>query len=62
MTTVLNELAKNFPKAYGHALTIKSIRMMLSNERRTVRQMVNNGMLSEKDDGRTDEEDRRTDR
>lgn len=63
MTTVLNELAKNFPKAYGHALTIKSIRMMLSNERRTVRQMVNNGMLSEKDaeermkkiDERTDE-------
>lgn len=63
MGTFIGNLAENFPKAYGHALTVKSIRMLLSNERRTVRQMVNSGMLSEKDaerllndiDDRTDE-------
>ena len=49
MGTFIGNLAKNFPKAYGHALTVKSIRMLLSNERRTVRQMVNSGMLAEKD-------------
>lgn len=63
MGAFISNLAQNFPKAYGHALTIKSIRMLLSNERRTVKQMVNSGMLSEKDaekllndiDDRTDE-------
>ena len=49
MSAFINNLADNFPKAYGHALTIKSIRMLLSNERRTVKQLINNGMLSEKD-------------
>lgn len=63
MSTFINNLANSFPKAYGHALTIKSIRMLLSNERRIVKQLINNGMLSEKDaerlldgiDERTDE-------
>lgn len=63
MGTFIGNLAENFPKAYGHALTVKSIRMLLSNERRTVKQMVNSGMVSEKDaekllddiDDRTDE-------
>lgn len=36
MSAFINNLADNFPKAYGHALTIKSIRMLLSNERHTV--------------------------
>jgi len=63
MSAFINNLADNFPKAYGHALTIKSIRMLLSNERHTVKQLISNGMLSEKDaeiilddiDERTDE-------
>ena len=41
--------ADEFPKAYGHALTLKSIRMLLSNEKRTVKQMINNGIITEKD-------------
>ena len=62
MSTFINNLADNFPKAYGHALTIKSIRMLLSNERRTVKQLINNGMLSEKDAERLlDDIDERTD-
>lgn len=62
MSTFINNLADNFPKAYGHALTIKSIRMLLSNERRTVKQLINNGMLSEKDAERIlDDIDERTD-
>ena len=62
MSAFINNLADNFPKAYGHALTIKSIRMLLSNERRTVKQLINNGMLSEKDAERLlDDIDERTD-
>lgn len=62
MSAFINNLADNFPKAYGHALTIKSIRMLLSNERRTVKQLINNGMLSEKDAERIlDDIDERTD-
>lgn len=49
METLINELAESFPKAYRHALTQKSIRMLLSNERRTVRQLVSSGILPEKD-------------
>lgn len=63
MDIVIAKLAKEFPKAYRHALTQKAIRMLLSNERRTVHQMVSDGVLSEKDaepiyeslDERTDE-------
>lgn len=62
MSAFINNLADNFPKAYGHALTIKSIRMLLSNERRTVKQLINNGMLSEKDAERLlDDIEERTD-
>lgn len=62
MSAFINNLADNFPKAYGHALTIKSIRMLLSNERRTVKLLINNGMLSEKDAERLlDDIDERTD-
>lgn len=62
MSAFINNLADNFPKAYGHALTIKSVRMLLSNERRTVKQLINNGMLSEKDAERLlDDIDERTD-
>ena len=49
MDNMISTIAHDFPKAYGHALTVKSIRMLLSNEKRTVRQMVNNGIISEKD-------------
>lgn len=49
MEVLINTLADEFPKAYGHALTLKSIRMLLSNEKRTVKQMINNGMITEKD-------------
>lgn len=62
MNAFINNLADNFPKAYGHALTIKSIRMLLSNERHTVKQLISNGMLSEKDAERIlDDIDERTD-
>lgn len=62
MSAFINNLADNFPKAYGHALTIKSIRMLLSNERHTVKQLISNGMLSEKDAERLlDDIDERTD-
>lgn len=49
MDNMISTIAHDFPKAYGHALTVKSIRMLLSNEKRTVKQMVNNGIISEKD-------------
>ena len=49
MDNVINNLAEEFPKAYGHALTLKSIRMLLSNEKRTVKQMISNGIITEKD-------------
>lgn len=63
MDSMIAKLAKEFPKAYRHALTQKAIRMLLSDERRTVHQMVSDGVLSEKDaeplyaniDERTDE-------
>lgn len=62
MSAFINNLADNYPKAYGHALTIKSIRMLLSNERHTVKQLISNGMLSEKDAERIlDDIDERTD-
>ena len=62
MSAFINNLADNFPKAYGHALTIKSIRMLLGNERHTVKQLISNGMLSEKDAERIlDDIDERTD-
>lgn len=46
---MIQKLAAEFPKAYNHALTQKSIRMLLSDERRTVNQLTNDGVLSEKD-------------
>lgn len=49
MDAVLGKLAQDFPKANRHALTRKAIRMMLCNERRTIRQMQTDGMLSDKD-------------
>ena len=49
MESLINELAESFPRAYRHALTQKSIRMLLSNERRQIRQLIPNGILSEKD-------------
>ena len=49
MDSVLGKLSSNFPKAYKHALTQKAIRMLLCNERRTIRQMQNDGILSDKD-------------
>lgn len=49
MEEQLSKLAQYFPKAYNHALTIKAIRMLLNNEKRTVRQFIAEGVLSEKD-------------
>ena len=45
----LQQLATDFPKAYRNALTQKSIRMLLNNERKNIQQMVANGVLTEKD-------------
>ncbi len=63
MNLLIDNLSVSFPKAYNHALTLKSIRMLLSNERKTIRQLTENGVLTEKDaeqllqkiDERTDE-------
>ena len=49
METFLNKLANDFPKAYQHALTQKSIRMLLNKEKHTIHQMVQSGVLTEKD-------------
>ena len=62
MSELIDSLAINFPKAYKHALTLKSIRMLLSNERRTIKQMESNGVISEKDaEGLLEKVDERTD-
>lgn len=49
MNGILNRLANDFPKAYKHALTQKATRMLLCNERRNIRQLQTDGMLSDKD-------------
>lgn len=49
MEVIITQLSESYPKAYRHALTLKSIRMLLSNERRVVRQMAANGLISEND-------------
>lgn len=49
MNLLIDNLSVSFPKAYNHALTLKSIRMLLSNERKTIRQLTENGVLTEKD-------------
>lgn len=49
MNEVIQKLAQEFPRAYHHALTQKSIRMLLSDERRTVNQLTYEGILSDKD-------------
>lgn len=49
MNGILNKLANGFPKAYKHALTQKATRMLLCNERRNIRQLQTDGMLSDKD-------------
>ena len=49
MDAILNKLAHDFPKAYNHALTQKAIRMLLNNERQTIRQMQAEGLMSDKD-------------
>lgn len=47
--TFLKQLANDFPKAYRNALTQKSIRMLLNHERKSIVQMVEMGILSDKD-------------
>ena len=49
MNTLIQKLATDFPGAYRHALTHKAIRMLLSNEKRTIRQMQGGSVVSEKD-------------
>lgn len=55
MNGILNKLANDFPKAYKHALTQKATRMLLCNERRNIRQLQTDGMLSDKDAEQLDE-------
>ena len=62
MNDVTKMLAQNYPKAFRHALTVKSIRMLLTYERRTIRKLQNDGVISEKDAERLIEKvDERTD-
>jgi len=49
--SVIEQLALNYPKAYRHALTQKSIRMLLTDERRTIGKLSSDGIISEKDAG-----------
>lgn len=49
MDTFLTSLSKDFQKAYQHALTQKSIRILLNQERKTIHSMIQNGVLTEKD-------------
>ena len=49
MNEVIQKLAQEFPRAYHHALTQKSIRMLLSDARRPVNQLTSEGILSDKD-------------
>lgn len=51
MDNKLNAMAQDYPKAYRHALTLKAIRMLLNNERRTVIQLQSEGVLSEDEAG-----------
>lgn len=46
---IIEKLATDFPKAYRYALTQKSIRMLLRHERCVIRQMEDNGIISDKD-------------
>ena len=62
MNHVTLQLEQNYPKAYRHALTVKSIRMMLTYERRTIRKLQDDSVISEKDAERFIEKvDERTD-
>mgnify|MGYP000900986448 CR=1 FL=1 len=62
MNHVTLQLEQNYPKAYRYALTVKSIRMMLTYERRTIRKLQDDGVISEKDAERFIEKvDERTD-
>lgn len=49
MNLIIDRLAAEFPKAYRYALTQKSIRMLLRHERCIIRQMEEDGMISDKD-------------
>ena len=49
MDEFTSKLADTFPKTYQYALTQKSIRMLLTNERKKIEQMIGNGILTEKD-------------
>lgn len=59
----IEALARKYPDAYRHALTQKAIRMLLSNERRTVKQMFNEGIISDSEaNDLNDNTDMRTDK
>ncbi len=49
MNVFTESLANEFPKAYKQALTQKSIRMVLSKEKQTLEEMIDSGVLTDKD-------------
>lgn len=49
MNALIVSLSTDFPKAYRYALTKKSIRMLLSEERLSIRRMVQDGILTDTD-------------
>ena len=55
MRDCLDKLAADWPEAYSSALTSKAARMMLCNERRTVRNLTWDGVMSAKDGERCEE-------
>ena len=55
MRDCLDKLAADWPEAYSSALTSKAARMMLCNERRTVRNLTWDGVMCAKDGERCEE-------
>ena len=55
MRACLEQLAIDWPEAYASAMTSKAARMMLCNERKTVRNLTWDGIMSAKDGERCEE-------
>ena len=55
MRSCMDRLAEEWPEAYASAMTSKAARMMLCNERKTVRNLTWDGVMSAKDGERCEE-------
>ena len=55
MRKCIDKLEADYPEAYARAMTSKAVRMMLCNERHTVRNLTYDGIMSQKDGERMEE-------